>query len=108
MTRILAQACNQADFVIVDSPPLLVVTDSTVLAPKVDGVLMVIKPGTSKLQACKQAVEQLKTSGARILGVVLNNVDLKHSAYRYAYYKSATYYADKKGYVRKSGKSTSR
>ena len=50
MTQILEQIRNQVDFVIVDSPPVLVVTDSTVLAPKVDGVLLVIKPGVSKLR----------------------------------------------------------
>jgi non-specific protein-tyrosine kinase len=103
MTRILEQVYHQADFVIVDSPPVLLVTDSAVLAPKVDGVLLVVKPGVSKLQACKQAVEQLKMVGARILGVVLNDVDIKRSRYRYGYYKG--YYSDKKGYAHDSDKS---
>jgi capsular exopolysaccharide synthesis family protein len=105
MTRILDQVRNQVDFVIVDSPPVLAVTDSTVLAPKVDGVLLVIKPGTSKTQACKQAVEQLKMVGARILGVVLNDVDIKHVGYRYNYYKGYHYYSAKKGYLHTPDKS---
>lgn len=103
MTRILEQVCNQADFVIVDSPPVLVVTDSAVLAPKVDGVLLVVKPGASKLQACKQAVEQLKMVGARMLGVVLNDIDIKRSGYRYSHYKY--YYSYKKGHAHDSAKS---
>jgi non-specific protein-tyrosine kinase len=99
MTQILAQACNYADFVILDSPPVLVVTDSTVLAPKVDGILLVVKPGRSNLQDCKQAIEQLKMVGARIVGVVLNDIDIKRFGNRYGYNKSYYYYSDKKGDV---------
>jgi tyrosine-protein kinase len=108
MTHIIEQVGYQADFVIIDSPPILLVTDSTVLAPKVDGVLLVVKPGVTKLQACKQAVEQLKMVGARTLGVVLNEVDLRHSGYRYGYYKRYSYYAHGKGYTETSFSSQSK
>jgi succinoglycan biosynthesis transport protein ExoP len=96
MTKILEHSYSQTDFVLLDSPPVLVVTDAAVLAPKVDGVLLVIKPQVTKLQACKQAVEQLKLVGAHILGIVLNDVDMSHSRYRYSYYKRYGYYLDKK------------
>jgi capsular exopolysaccharide synthesis family protein len=97
MTKILEQAGNQFDFIVVDSPPLLAVTDAAVLAPKVDGVLLVIKPGVSKLQACKHAVEQLKMVGAHILGVVLNDVKINSSSYYKGYYKDYKYHSNKKG-----------
>jgi Mrp family chromosome partitioning ATPase len=107
MTRILEQLSNQADFIIIDSPPVLVVTDSTVLAPKVDGVLLVVKPGATKLQACKQALEQLKMVNANILGIILNDVDIKHAKYRYSYYRGYKYYSTKKGHTDEAEKSTS-
>jgi Mrp family chromosome partitioning ATPase len=88
MIEIMNRVKEQVDIVVLDSPPLLAVTDAAVLAPRVDGVLLVIKPGVTKLAACRQAVEQLQQVGANILGVILNDVDMKRSRYRYAnYYK---------------------
>ncbi len=96
MTKILEQTYIQSDFIVVDSPPLLLVTDAAVLAPKVDGVLLVIKPGVSKLQACKQAVKQLKMVGANILGIILNDVNGYRTRYHYGYYHKHNYYSKQK------------
>ena len=90
MAEILHQICLQADIVIIDTPPLLAVTDGTVLAPRADGVLLVIKPGVTKMAACRQAVDQLRRVGANLLGVVLNEVEIKNS--RYYYYRYKGYY----------------
>jgi len=87
MYEILKQIGEQTDMIILDSPPVMAVTDAAVLAPRVDGVLLVVKPGSTKIAACKQAVEQLHRVGANILGVVLNDVEVKRSSYRYAYYR---------------------
>lgn len=99
MVKILEMIHDEADIIIVDSPPLLAVTDAAVLAPRTDGVLLVVKPGKTKLVACRQAVEQLQRVGANILGVVLNDVELRRSRYKYAYYKGYysyhNYYRDK-------------
>lgn len=92
MSEILSQAHEKADIIVLDAPPVLAVTDASVLAPRVDGVLLVVKPGVTKLVACKQAVEQLNRVGAKILGVVLNDISIKRSSYRYAYYRG--YYYD--------------
>jgi Mrp family chromosome partitioning ATPase len=51
----------------------------------------VIKPKVSKLHSVKQAVEQLKRAGANTLGVVMNDVPIKRSGYKYAYYKGYYY-----------------
>jgi len=90
MVRIIAKAKELADVVVIDSPPVLAVTDSVSLAPKVDGVLLIIKPGVTNLAAARQSVEQLKRVGAKLLGVVLNEVDISRS--RYAYYQYKGYY----------------
>jgi len=87
MFEILRLVGEQTDIIILDSPPVMAVTDAAVLAPRVDGVLLVVKPGSTKIAACRQAVEQLHRVGANILGVVLNDVEFKRSSYRYAYYR---------------------
>ncbi len=87
MLEILRQVEEQADFILLDTPPVTAVTDAAVLAPRVDGVLLVVKPGITKLAACKQTIEQLERVGANILGVVLNDVEWKRSRYRYSYYR---------------------
>lgn len=91
MFEIVAQVRTQADLVILDSPPILAVTDSVVLAPRVDGVLLVLKPDVTQMAAARQAVEQLRRAGANLLGVVLNDVDMQRS--HYSYYYQGYYYA---------------
>lgn len=91
MFDILRLVGEQADIIVIDSPPVMAVTDAAVLAPRVDGVILVVKPGTTKLAACRQAVEQLQRVGAKILGVILNDVEVNRSRYKYAYYKGYYY-----------------
>jgi protein-tyrosine kinase len=73
--------------VVIDAPPLLPVADAKILAPLVDGVLLVIQPGQTTLEAARQAVENLRRVNARIIGVVLNNVKIKASGSYYYYRK---------------------
>jgi len=97
MLEILHQIGAQSDLLIVDSPPVLAVTDASVLAPRMDGVLLVVKPGVTKFMAVKQAVEQLRRVGANVIGIVLNEVEFKRSRY---YYKSYYYtYYDSNPYA---------
>jgi non-specific protein-tyrosine kinase len=91
MVQILGQVRDQVDIVIIDSPPLLAVTDASILASRADGVLLVIKPQVSTLHSVKQAIEQLKRAGANTLGVVMNDVPIKRSGYKYAYYRGYYY-----------------
>lgn len=60
--------------VVVDSPPLLPVTDATILARVTDGALIVTRPASTKIDQFIAAVESLRTAGAPILGIVLNRV----------------------------------
>ncbi len=101
MNDILVEIGKKVDVIILDSPPVTAVTDSAILANRVDGVLLVIKPGQTKMDAARQAVEQLQRAGANIFGVVLNEVNLSRSRYSYyhyrGYYYSYHYYADENG-----------
>ncbi len=85
MVQILARLVESASVVIIDSPPF-VVADSTVLAAKVDGVLLVIQPGKTHAEAARTMLAQLNRAGAHVVGVVLNRVSRKTSNY-YGYYR---------------------
>jgi capsular exopolysaccharide synthesis family protein len=80
---------NHFNMVILDTPPLLAVTDALVLAPRVDGVILVIDPKKTKRAAAKRAIEQLRQVNANLIGVVFNNVNFKRSQY---YYHRSYYY----------------
>jgi polysaccharide biosynthesis transport protein len=59
-------------FVLVDSPPILPVSDARLIAPHTDGVIMVIAAGSQKPAALQSALEKLNLAGANLLGIVLN------------------------------------
>jgi non-specific protein-tyrosine kinase len=89
MGRILDRLNQVFDIIVIDTPPLLSVTDAAALAPAMDGVILVARPGTTKLAAFRQAVAQLRAVNARLLGVVLNEVN--PSSRKYGYYYSHYY-----------------
>lgn len=74
MTSIMALCRSRFDFVVVDAPPVLSVADASILSARVDGVLMVVDVGYTRRAQAVRARETLKTSGARLLGVVVNRV----------------------------------
>jgi len=80
-----------------------VVTDAQVLAPKVDGILLVIQPGQTRADSALAAREQFERAGGRILGVVFNRIPRNRSHYYGGYrYYSPYYYSD--GYYHYSSK----
>jgi Mrp family chromosome partitioning ATPase len=86
MNQILNNFKDAFDMVIIDSPPIGVVTDPSVLSAKVDAVLLVVEPMTTRMEAAQQAVEQLTLAGANVIGMVYNNVPLNRSVYYNGYY----------------------
>jgi len=74
------------DFVVVDSPPILPVTDSVIIASHVNGVLLVVRGGSTPRDLVKMAKKKLGTSNGVIAGVVLNGIDLTDPYYYYRYY----------------------
>lgn len=86
MKTVLEQIGKVADFVIIDCPPTLGLNDVLVLAPVVDGYLMVVGSGKVPRNALRQAKEQLEKVGANLIGAIVNNVDLRHTHGSYYYY----------------------
>jgi capsular exopolysaccharide synthesis family protein len=82
------------DVIILDCTPLIAVTDATVLATQVDGVILVIKSGATRRKILQRGVKQLRDVQATIIGAVLNQVNVKNSSYYYASYY-AHYYGEK-------------
>lgn len=83
MEEIIATLREKADLVLFDAPPIIAVTDAAVLASKVDGVLLVIKAGTTKRDHAQRAKALLEKVNARLVGAVLNNVRMDISLHRY-------------------------
>jgi protein-tyrosine kinase len=77
---------EEFDYILIDSPPVLAVTDSVILSGQVDGVILVLRPGTTRNNIAVQAKEQFVMAGARLLGVVFNQVRINSPDYQYAYY----------------------
>ena len=69
------------DYVIVDTPPLGLVTDASIIAHQCDASILVIEAGAIKRRAVKKIQERLEQTGAKFLGVVLNKVDVKANHY---------------------------
>lgn len=83
MIEVLAMLRGRAEYVLVDTPPIIAVTDAGVLASRVDGVLLVINAGKTRRDLAVKARDMLNQVNANILGVVLNNATLDKSAYAY-------------------------
>ncbi len=91
------------DLVIIDTPPVVAVTDAVVLANDVDGVILVIKSFKVARDLVLQAKRQLVDVDARLIGVILNNFDIQRKSYGYYYYY--TYYGADREDVGKGRKS---
>jgi capsular exopolysaccharide synthesis family protein len=97
--RLLAEMSELFDRVIVDSPPVGVVADAAVMSTHVDGSLLVLKAGHTSRDVARQGIRQLRDVNARILGALLNDLDLqshKYGQYSY-YYQYGYYYGASKG-----------
>jgi capsular exopolysaccharide synthesis family protein len=79
------------DWVIIDSPPVMAVADSTVVANAVNGVVYVIGADMTGRQAAKAALDQLDHARARFVGAILNRVDFQANPYYYSHYHSKEY-----------------
>ena len=79
------------DWVIIDTPPVMAVTDASITANLAHGVLFVVGAEMTSKRVAQRAVEQLEMSQARFLGAVLNRVDLEHNAYYYSRYYRPEY-----------------
>jgi polysaccharide biosynthesis transport protein len=90
MDAILRRCAEIYDYVVIDSPPILSVTDGVILARQADAVVLVVRHGKSSKHVVRRARDILLRSGAGITGIVLNAVDLNSPEY-YGYYGYSGY-----------------
>ena len=90
MRRLLQEARGIYTHIVLDSPPLLSVTDSVVLAREADAVVLIVRHGKSTKHAVRRARDLLLRSGAKLSGIALNAVDLTSPEY-YSYYGYSGY-----------------
>jgi polysaccharide biosynthesis transport protein len=86
MAKLLEQARERADLVLIDSPPILAVSDCLPLTAQVDGVLLVTRFGATQRRSLVRAKELLEKVGARLVGVVLNGLSARETRRQYAEY----------------------
>ncbi|MBX7143193.1 MAG: polysaccharide biosynthesis tyrosine autokinase [Oligoflexia bacterium] len=105
MATLIDQLSASFDYVVIDSPPILPVTDSVILSRYVEGVVLVVKGASTPRRVISDARARLKAVGANLLGVVLNDVDVTGGDYYYynRYYHSYYRDEDKKSHSRASG-----
>ncbi len=80
---------KQYDYVLIDAPPVLAVTDAAIMATQVEGVILVISAGT-RVDLAKEAKAQLMKGNSRMIGVILNKAKMDHNEGGYYYYYSST------------------
>ncbi|MCX5707982.1 MAG: polysaccharide biosynthesis tyrosine autokinase [Candidatus Omnitrophica bacterium] len=93
LVEIIEKLKSRFDVVILDAPPVLPVTDSSLLAPKVDCVVLVYEIGRTSREGLMRAKVQLESAGAKIAGVVLNHTQTQTEGISpYPYYHKYKYY----------------
>jgi len=86
MGEILRELQARFRHIVIDSPPLLMVTDGTILSTLADGVILVVEAGITPRKAVVRACRLLQGAGAKTLGVALNKVDWRFDGYYGSYY----------------------
>lgn len=86
MRHFIAEVRQEYDYIIVDSPSVLAVTDVAIMSTYMDGVIMVCTSGKTEVDAAKEALESLSKVEANIIGVVLNKIPVESKQYKDYYY----------------------
>lgn len=97
MQKYLAEWRQQYDHIVIDTPPTVSVTDAVLLSVQADAVILVIRSGQTTKEALRRARDLLLQVNARVMGVVVNAVDLRSAGSYYYYYygsKYGHYYSD--------------
>lgn len=99
MKDITAHLSAGSAMVIIDSPPVLAVTDAAILSTVADGVILVVDTARSKRRDLRRAREAIEGVGGRIVGIVINRLDKHGSGYYYHYYQHHYGYPEKYDYT---------
>ncbi len=85
MQQLIEEMAEHYDYILVDTPPVNVVSDACIIASLLDGVLMLVRKDQSRKDDTKRALDSLRLTGAKVLGFVLNGVELDTKK-NYGYY----------------------
>ena len=89
MSSIINEIKEDYDYVLIDTPPVVPVTDGAIMSTYIDRVVLVCSSGTVKVEFAKKAIDSLNKVGANILGVLLNKVKYNNKTYDNYYYYAA-------------------
>ncbi|MBW1705280.1 MAG: DUF4388 domain-containing protein [Deltaproteobacteria bacterium] len=92
MSFLLSYLNRRFDRMIIDSSPILPASDAVLIAPRTDGVVLMVKAGQVNRELIKKAVDQVRLAQANLVGVVLNQVDVKREGYYKYYHKYYSQY----------------
>ncbi len=92
MTLLLKELEDKYDYVFVDTPPINIVSDSLVIAPKTDGIVLVVKDKITTHDELKKALSYTEFAKTKLLGIILNGAtDIINKKYRRRYYRKYSY-----------------
>ncbi len=91
--KVLSELKGKFDYILLDTPPALLAADTSIVASKCDGVLLIVRPGATSRHTLEGAVRHLLQTGSRILGCVLNGLKPsgRYGSYYYYYYSGYDY-----------------
>lgn len=92
MTEIMAELKQQFDYILLDTPPLGLVTDAAVLSPIVDGYIVLVSLGTVQRDGLLNILDIFEKINAHVIGVVANKVPVPKRFSKYGYYSAYGYY----------------
>lgn len=104
MKKLIDESAQSYDFIIIDLPPVNLVSDALVISSCIDGMLVVVRENYSERRELKACMKQLELSGTRVLGVVMNATNRAQNNYGHYYRKKNSniylnkYYKDSKYY----------
>ena len=93
-SKLIKETRNGYDYVLIDTPPIISMSDASIAAKQCDGAILVIESEAVSRREALKAKDQLEKSGCKLLGAVLNKVDMKKEKY-YNKYNSYYYYGSK-------------
>jgi len=92
MDTFLIELKKRFRYILFDTPPIIAVTDAAILATKLDGVVLVIRANKTSLTVSSRTLQALRNVNARVLGCILNDVDITKGNSSYGYYKHYYHY----------------
>lgn len=97
MAKLLDLLSDRFEYVIIDTPPSLVVTDAFVLGVRADGMLLVVQAGSTRRNQLADMSARFRDLQVPVLGVAMNKVSARSGSYYYYYYYKQPYYASEEG-----------